>query len=64
MSGMIKIDLDSVAIQVALEELAEGHLALDSIGALKEDHGRELTIAERIVDLFRQRTNAFKKNTR
>jgi len=61
---MIKIDLDSVAIQVALEELAEGHLALDSIGALKEDHGRELTIAERIVDLFRQRTNAFKKNTR
>ena len=55
---------DSIEIQAALEELAEGHLVLDRLGALKEDRGRELMIAERIVDLFRQRTNAFKKNAR
>ena len=46
--------VDSVAIQVALEELADGHLALDSIGALKEDHGRELTVGERVIDLFKK----------
>jgi hypothetical protein len=60
MVGAITIDLDSILIQVALEELADGHLALNRLGALKEDRGRELTIAERIVDLKR----ALKKNTR
>jgi hypothetical protein len=46
---------DSIAIQGALEELADGHLVLDRLGALKEDHGRELTIAERVIDLFKKR---------
>ena len=47
--------VDSIEIQAALEELADGHLALDRLGALKEDHGRELTIAERVIDLFKKR---------
>jgi len=54
MSSAIQIDLDSVAIQAALEELTEGHLVLDRLGALKEDHGRELTMAERVIDLFKK----------
>ena len=54
MSSAIQIDLDSVAIQAALEELTEGHLVLDRLGALKEDRGRELTMAERVIDLFKK----------
>ena len=38
--------------EAAEEELAEGHLALDRVGALKEDHGDALTIAERVVALI------------
>jgi hypothetical protein len=46
--------VDSIAIQAALEELAEGHLILDRLGVLKEDHGRELTVAERVIDMFKK----------
>lgn len=49
-------NLNDQLYQAAIEELADGHIALDRLGAPREfdidDEIRELTIAERIRFVF------------